>query len=119
MGNWIPRNLGYAPHRKLADLSAKASKKKAKAFGSETREQIDRCLNCTRPPEMCHGCTEGVKVSVGSADGLPGRPSKFDREVVQEMMLQGWTQVEVASYFGVHPSTASRWFKTIREEGLK
>lgn len=115
MGNWIPRNLGYAPRKTLGNLKDEASKKKVLIYGSDTQEQIDHCLNCTKPANACHGCGEGIRLST---TGKPGRPSKYDRELVGEMLEAGATQAEIASAFGVSRGTAAHWVKKYwREAG--
>ena len=106
----IDRSLGYAPAQKAWKGGRKRSRPKNRV-PIETKESIDRCLNCTRPAESCHGCMDST-----SGDGKTGRPSKYDPAVLTEMLQMGCSQADIAAAFGVHPNTVGRWMRKAKEE---
>lgn len=69
-------------------------------------EQIEMCLNCTRPE--CNNC-------LGTIYSNDKYSQKFKDEVV-EMYMSGISAVQVGVAFGIHRKTVQKWAKKAREE---
>ena len=107
----IDRSLGYAPAQK-AWKGGKKRKRAKHRTPVETPESIARCLSCTRPADHCSGCMDGQ----GIGSGRPGRPSKYDPAVLDEMLRMGFGRADIAKQFGVSISTVGSWVKKLKEE---
>jgi hypothetical protein len=103
----IDRSLGYVPAKKAWKASGKADTGHVPA---EPKENIQVCLTCEKPSESCRGCPNGQDRK------KLGRPTKYDPEVLLDMMRAGCRQREIAAAFGVADSTVSIWVKRLKED---
>lgn len=104
----IDRSLGYAPAQKAWKAGGQRGKKPR--VPAEPKENIQACLACEKPSSQCRGCPNGVERK------KLGRPSKFDPDILLDMMHAGCRQKEIAAAFGVHESTVSMWVKRLKED---
>lgn len=104
----IDRSLGYAPAQKA--WKAGGQKSRGSRVPTEPKENIQVCLTCEKPSESCRGCPNG------QGRKKLGRPSKYDPEVLLDMMHAGCRQQQIADAFGVHVSTVSIWVKKLKED---
>ena len=103
----IDRSLGYIPAQKAWKAGTKA---KTGRIPAEPKESIQVCLTCDKPSSACRGCPNG------QGKGRLGRPSKYDPEILLDMMHAGCKHREIAAAFGVAESTVSIWVKKMKED---
>lgn len=77
-------------------------------------ENIDRCLNCTVPPELCCGqCEDTVFGYAGR-----GRPAKATLERVAQFVWDGWTDNAICRELGIAKDTLHKKKWLCRKAGL-
>ena len=75
-----------------------------------TKEEIDACLSCTRPPNACNTCG-----GPNAGRGVRGYP-KETKEAALAMHDLGMQQYLIAEALGISQGVISQWLKK-RSEG--
>lgn len=81
------------------------------SYENEPKEKIDACLNCTLPPEFCHGKGDCMNREIK-------RINRSLDEQILELVHAGHRQPYIAQTLGVSKTNLWQMMNRIRKNGL-